>query len=40
MLEGGSVAFAAAFAAGLVSFLSPCALPLVPAYVAGQLLSE
>jgi cytochrome c-type biogenesis protein len=39
MLEGSSVGLAAAFAAGLVSFLSPCVLPLVPAYVsyvAGQ----
>jgi cytochrome c-type biogenesis protein len=39
MLEGGSVGLAAAFAAGLISFLSPCVLPLVPAYVsyvAGQ----
>jgi cytochrome c-type biogenesis protein len=39
MLEGGTVGLAAAFAAGLVSFLSPCVLPLVPAYVsyvAGQ----
>lgn len=33
MLETGSVGLAAAFAAGLVSFLSPCVLPLVPAYV-------
>jgi cytochrome c-type biogenesis protein len=39
MIESASVGFAAAFAAGLVSFLSPCVLPLVPAYVsyvAGQ----
>ncbi|MGH7187523.1 MAG: cytochrome c biogenesis CcdA family protein, partial [Pseudomonadota bacterium] len=39
MLEGGAIGFVAAFAAGLVSFLSPCVLPLVPAYisyVAGQ----
>jgi cytochrome c-type biogenesis protein len=28
-----SVTFAAAFAAGLLSFLSPCVLPLVPAYL-------
>jgi len=27
------VSLAAAFAAGLVSFLSPCVLPLVPGYV-------
>src|SRR3990170_5386471 len=33
MFEGGTVGLAAAFAAGLVSFLSPCVLPLVPAYV-------
>ena len=39
MIEGASVGFAAAFLAGVVSFLSPCVLPLVPAYVsyvAGQ----
>ena len=39
MFEASSVGLAAAFAAGLVSFLSPCVLPLVPAYVsyvAGQ----
>ena len=39
MLEGGTVGLAAAFAAGVISFLSPCVLPLVPAYVsyvAGQ----
>ena len=39
MLEGGAIGFVAAFAAGLISFLSPCVLPLVPAYVsyvAGQ----
>ena len=39
MFEVSSVGLAAAFAAGLVSFLSPCVLPLVPAYVsyiAGQ----
>lgn len=29
----GSVTFLAAFAAGLLSFLSPCVLPLVPAYL-------
>ncbi|MDP2182744.1 MAG: cytochrome c biogenesis protein CcdA [Actinomycetota bacterium] len=28
-----SVGLAAAFAAGLVSFLSPCVLPLIPAYI-------
>ncbi len=39
MMEAGAIGFAAAFAAGMVSFLSPCVLPLVPAYVsyvAGQ----
>lgn len=38
MGEAG-IGFAAAFAAGLISFVSPCVLPLVPAYVsyvAGQ----
>ena len=29
----GGVSMAAAFAAGLVSFLSPCVLPLVPGYI-------
>lgn len=39
MFKGSTVGLATAFAAGLVSFLSPCVLPLVPAYVsyvAGQ----
>ena len=39
MFEGSTVGLSAAFAAGLVSFLSPCVLPLAPAYVsyvAGQ----
>jgi len=39
VIEAGAIGLAAAFAAGLVSFLSPCVLPLVPAYVsyvAGQ----
>ena len=39
MTEAGAIGLAAAFAAGLVSFVSPCVLPLVPAYVsyvAGQ----
>lgn len=39
MFEASNVGLTAAFAAGLVSFLSPCVLPLVPAYVsyvAGQ----
>ncbi|MEW5864043.1 MAG: cytochrome c biogenesis protein CcdA [Pseudomonadota bacterium] len=42
MIESGAAGFATAFAAGAVSFLSPCVLPLVPAYVsyiAGQPLS-
>lgn len=33
MLELGPAAFAAAFAAGFVSFASPCVLPLVPGYL-------
>ena len=36
MFEGASLSIAVAFAAGLLSFLSPCVLPLVPAYL-GQL---
>lgn len=39
MFEASSIGLAAAFGAGVVSFLSPCVLPLVPAYVsyvAGQ----
>jgi len=32
-VTGASIGFLAAFAAGLVSFLSPCVLPLVPAYI-------
>ena len=39
MIEATAFGIAAAFAAGLVSFVSPCVLPLVPAYVsyvAGQ----
>ena len=38
-VDASSVGFLAAFAAGAVSFLSPCVLPLVPgyvSYVAGQ----
>ncbi len=38
-IDASSVGFVAAFAAGAVSFLSPCVLPLVPgyvSYVAGQ----
>jgi len=33
MIEAGAISLAAAFAAGLISFVSPCVLPLVPAYV-------
>jgi cytochrome c-type biogenesis protein len=32
-MDGGQVSLALAFAAGLASFLSPCVLPVVPAYV-------
>lgn len=32
-MEPGSIGVVAAFAAGVVSFLSPCVLPLVPGYV-------
>lgn len=32
-MDVGSVGFAAAFAAGIVSFLSPCVLPLIPGYL-------
>jgi len=32
-MESGSVGLATAFVAGLISFLSPCVLPLVPAYL-------
>ena len=32
-MEIGGIGLAAAFAAGVVSFLSPCVLPLVPAYL-------
>jgi len=38
-MEAGAIGLTAAFAAGMISFLSPCVLPLVPAYVsyvAGQ----
>jgi cytochrome c-type biogenesis protein len=41
-LDGTTVGLATAFAAGVISFLSPCVLPLVPAYVsyvAGQPLA-
>ena len=33
MSEPGALGIAVAFAAGLLSFLSPCVLPLVPSYV-------
>jgi len=33
MSDTGSLSFGLAFVAGLVSFLSPCVLPLVPSYV-------
>lgn len=43
MLEISGIGIIAAFLAGLISFLSPCVLPLVPgylSYVTGQSLSE
>jgi cytochrome c-type biogenesis protein len=43
MLESGSIGFATAFGAGVISFLSPCVLPLVPgylSYVAGASLES
>ena len=36
MVSGTDLSFAVAVGAGLISFLSPCVLPLVPAYL-GQL---
>lgn len=33
MTDGASVGYAISFAAGLLSFLSPCVLPLVPSYI-------
>ena len=33
MIHFGPGAFAAAFAAGVVSFVSPCVLPLIPGYL-------
>lgn len=42
MSDASAVGLAAAFSAGLISFVSPCVLPLVPAYVsyiAGQPLT-
>src|SRR5919108_4612494 len=41
-MDAGALGVATAFAAGAVSFLSPCVLPLVPAYmsyVTGQSLA-
>jgi cytochrome c-type biogenesis protein len=35
MLEISNIGILTAFAAGLISFLSPCVLPLVPGYVSG-----
>src|SRR5215210_3013028 len=32
-MEGSNITIAIAFAAGLLSFLSPCVLPLVPGYL-------
>jgi cytochrome c-type biogenesis protein len=43
MLESATVGFVTAFLAGVISFLSPCVLPLVPgylSYVAGTSLEE
>jgi cytochrome c-type biogenesis protein len=43
MLEISNIGILTAFAAGLISFLSPCVLPLVPgyvSYVAGRSLSD
>ena len=43
MLEISSIGLLTAFAAGMVSFLSPCVLPLVPgyvSYVAGRSLDD
>jgi cytochrome c-type biogenesis protein len=43
MLETGSIGIVTAFAAGIISFLSPCVLPLVPgylSYVAGTSLEN
>ena len=33
MIDAGTISLGLAFAAGLVSFLSPCVLPIVPSYV-------
>ena len=43
MIELSNIGIAAAFAAGVISFLSPCVLPLVPgyvSYVAGHSIAE
>lgn len=43
MLEISGIGIAAAFIAGLISFLSPCVLPLVPgylSYISGQSLDD
>lgn len=43
MMDLSSTAMMAAFAAGVISFLSPCVLPLVPgyvSYVAGQSITD
>ncbi|MEJ2369937.1 MAG: cytochrome c biogenesis protein CcdA, partial [Gemmatimonadales bacterium] len=32
-MDSVGIGFTAAFAAGLLSFLSPCVLPLVPSYL-------
>src|SRR3546814_1428767 len=43
MLEISNIGLLTAFAAGAISFLSPCVLPLVPgylSYVAGRAVSE
>ena len=42
-MENGTVGYGAALLAGLVSFLSPCVLPLVPGYISfmsGMTLEE
>lgn len=43
MIDFGPAAFASAFAAGFLSFTSPCILPLVPgclSYVSGARIDE
>ncbi|PYS75442.1 MAG: hypothetical protein DMF66_19650 [Acidobacteria bacterium] len=32
-MEGSNITIAIAFVAGLLSFLTPCVLPLVPGYI-------